>query len=166
MVLWTDADKATNYLTTSLQSGCCHYAAKGMFKLVDKNFPPGHVLHSICNRSTIKVSYRSLPNFKTVIAKHNSKVLKTNAKPKPKASCNCRIKKDCPVPGQCNQDGAVYQATVTSATGRVETYIGLAKTLKEDGQNTKNVCWMKLQRVAHPYLNIIGRKKMQEVTPK
>ena len=34
------------------------------------------------------------------------------------------------MPGQCNQDGAVYQATVTSATGRVETYVGLAKNFK------------------------------------
>ena len=50
--------------------------------------------------------------------------------PKPKAVCNCRKKEDCPLPGQCNQDGAVYQATVTSATGRVETYVGLAKNFK------------------------------------
>ena len=103
---------------------------KEVLQLVDKHFPPGHVLHSICNRSTIKVSYRSLPNFKTVIAKHNSKVLKTNANPKTKASCNCRIKKDCPVPGQCNQNGSVYQATASSATGRKETYVGLAKNFK------------------------------------
>jgi hypothetical protein len=38
--------------------------------------------------------------------------------------------KDCPVPGQCNQDEAVYQATVTLATGRKETYVGLAKNFK------------------------------------
>ena len=106
--------------------------AREVLELVDKHFPPGHVLHSVCNRSTIKVSYRSLPNIKTIISRHNSKILKSNATtiPKPKAVCNCRVKKDCPVPGQCNQDGAVYQATVTSATGRVETYVGLAKNFK------------------------------------
>ena len=132
-----------------------------VFKLVDKHFPPGHVLHSICNRSTIKVSYRSLPNMKSIIAKHNSKILKSTATigPKPKAVCNCRKKEDCPVPGQCNQDGAVYQATVTSATGRVETYVGLAKNFKRRYPKHKNVYWMKQQRVEQPYPTTIGLKK-------
>ena len=34
------------------------------------------------------------------------------------------------MPGQCNQDGAVYQPIVTSPTGRKETYVGLAKNFK------------------------------------
>ena len=107
--------------------------AKEVLELVDKHFPPGHVLHSICNRSTIKVSYRSLPNIKTIIGKHNSKLLRSAAttNSRPKAVCNCQKKEDCPVPGKCNQNGVVYQATVTSATGRVETYVGLAKNFKK-----------------------------------
>ena len=106
--------------------------ARDFLELVDKHFPPGHILHSICNRSTLKVSYRSLPNMASVIAKHNSKILKSsaNVQPKPRASCNCQNKQECPVPGQCNQDGAIYQASVTSAGGGVETYIGLAKNFK------------------------------------
>ena len=35
------------------------------------------------------------------------------------------------MPGKCNQNGVVYQATVTTATGRVETYVGLAKNFKK-----------------------------------
>ena len=106
--------------------------AKEVLELVDKHPSPGHVLHSICNRSTIKVSYRSLPNMKAVISKHNSKILRSNAttQSKPKAVCNCRNKQDCPVPGQCNQNGVIYQATVTSNTGSLWT----------DIQNTRNVC--------------------------
>ena len=50
---------------------------------------------------------------------------------KPKAVCNYRNKQDCPVPGQFNQNGVVYQATVTSNTGRVGTYVGLAKNFKK-----------------------------------
>ena len=50
---------------------------------------------------------------------------------KPKAVCNCQKKEDCPVPGKCNQNGVIYQATVTSATGRAETYVGLAKNFKK-----------------------------------
>ena len=107
--------------------------ARDFLELVDRHFPPGHPLHSICNRSTIKVSYRSLPNMGSIIARHNSKILKNsaNTQPKPKATCNCQKKQECPVPGQCNQNGAIYQALVTSVGGGVETYIGLAKNFKK-----------------------------------
>ena len=52
--------------------------AREFLQLIDKHFPPSHPLHSICNRSTIKVSYRCLPNMGSVIARHNSKVLKNS----------------------------------------------------------------------------------------
>ena len=60
--------------------------ARDFLELVDKHFPPGNPLHSICNRSTLKVSYRCLPNMGSIIAKHNSKILRSaNSQPKPKA---------------------------------------------------------------------------------
>ena len=107
--------------------------AREFLVLVDRHFPPGHPLHSICNRATLKVSYRCLPNMGSVVAKHNKKILRksSNAQPKPRATCNCQKKEDCPVPGECNQDGAIYQATVSSAGGREETYVGLAKNFKK-----------------------------------
>ena len=106
--------------------------AREFLELVDKHFPPGNPLHSICNRSTLKVSYRCLPNMGSVIARHNSKILRSaNPQPKPKATCNCQNKPECPVPGECNQNGAIYQATVASAGGRAETYVGLAKNFKK-----------------------------------
>ena len=68
----------------------------------------------------------------SIVAKHNSKTLRKsgNTQPKPKARCNCQKKGECPVPGECNQDGAIYQASVTSTGGKVETYVGLAKNFK------------------------------------
>jgi hypothetical protein len=45
-----------------------------------------------------------------------------NTQPKPKARCNCQKKGECPVPGECNQDGAIYQASVTSTGGKVENF--------------------------------------------
>ena len=102
------------------------------FELIDKHFPPGNPLHSVCNRSTIKVSYSSLPNMGSIIARHNSKILRSaNPQPKPKASCNCQDKLVCPIPGQCTQNGAIYQATVASTGGRTESYVGLAKNFKK-----------------------------------
>ena len=58
---------------------------------------------------------------------NNKKITQT----KPKARCNCQKKGECPVPGECNQDGAIYQASVTSTGGKVETYVGLAKKFKK-----------------------------------
>ena len=41
------------------------------------------------------------------------------------------LKAECPVPGGCNQDGAIYQAIVSTNDGRVEKYVGLAKNFKK-----------------------------------
>ena len=103
--------------------------------LIDKHFPPGHPLHSVINRSTVKVGYRCLPNMGASIARHNSKILRaSNGAPKRSPpSCNCQKskKKDCPLPGACNQEGVIYQATVKNNQGGKETYIGLAEKFKK-----------------------------------
>ena len=102
-------------------------------KLFDFHFPPGHILHSVLNRSTIKVSYRCLPNMGAQVARHNSKVLRNSKEvmTRPPPSCNCQKSKveNCPLPGACNQDGVVYQSTITSRSQ--ESYIGLAKNFKK-----------------------------------
>ena len=103
-------------------------------KLVDLHFPRGHILHSVINRSTVKMSYRCLPNMGAQIAKHNSKLLKSEGgsdKPTPKCNCQKSRKDDCPIPGACVQEGVVYQATVTNNRGDKEKYIGLAKNFKQ-----------------------------------
>ena len=95
-------------------------------KLTDLHFPPGHILHSTINRNTIKISYRCLPNMGAYIAKHNAKLLRgvsknprNNAPPK----CNClkSLKKDCPIPGACKQNGVIFLARVLSSNGNEET---------------------------------------------
>ena len=35
------------------------------------------------------------------------------------------------MPGECNQDGAIYEAIVTTDDGRKESYVGLAKNFKK-----------------------------------
>ena len=51
------------------------HVGQEFLKLIDKHFPPGHILHSVLNRSTVKVSYRCLPNMGAMVAKHNAKIL-------------------------------------------------------------------------------------------
>ena len=103
--------------------------------LIDQHFPPGHPLHSVINRSTVKVGYRCAPNMGAHISRHNSKILRANSDSpgKPPPSCNCQKSKkvDCPLPGACNQEGVIYQATVKNDQGGLETYIGLAENFKK-----------------------------------
>ena len=53
--------------------------------------------------------------------------------PKEAPSCNCQKSKksDCPLPGACNQEGVIYQATVENSNGERETYVGLAENFKK-----------------------------------
>ena len=108
---------------------------KEFLELLDKHFPKGSPLNKYLNRNTIKISYRCLPNMGRRVAMHNSKILKNkvNPTPKPKANCNCQTSKkaDCPMPGECNQNGAIYEATVATDDGKVESYVGLAKNFKK-----------------------------------
>ena len=68
------------------------------------------------------------------VARHNSKIIRSaqNGPARTPPSCNCQKSRidECPLPGACNQDGVVYQATVKSRGGE-ETYIGLAKNFKK-----------------------------------
>ena len=102
-VLWFNPQYSLNVQTN---------VGREFLALLDKHFPKGHLLNKILNRSTVKISYRCLPNMGRIISMQNSKILKTanNPIPKPKAVCNCQKSKkaDCPVPGACNQDGAIY----------------------------------------------------------
>ena len=123
-VIWFNPPHSINVQTN---------VGKEFLALLDKHYPKGHQLNKILNRNTVKISYRCLPNMGRRIAMHNSKTLKssTNQAPRKEATCNCQISKraDCPMPGACNQDGAIYKAKVTTDDGRVESYVGLAKKI-------------------------------------
>ncbi len=49
---------------------------KQFFKLLDKCFPPGHQLHKLLNRNTVKLSYSCMPNMKQIISAHNKSIIK------------------------------------------------------------------------------------------
>ena len=49
---------------------------KKFLEIVDRCFPPGHVLRPYFNRHTVKLSYRTLSNMYTKISVHNHKVTK------------------------------------------------------------------------------------------
>jgi hypothetical protein len=135
-----------------------------------KHFPKGHQLHKIINRNTVKISYRCLPNMGRRLSMHNSKILKTarNPTPKPKATCNCQISKkaDCPVPGACNQDGAIYEATVETDDSRVESYVGLAKNFKRRYPKHKSTLASRTADGQTTLSKYVWRKKDEGLNPK
>ena len=93
-------------------------------KLVEKSFPPNHPLRSICNRNTLKLSYRCTPNVGSIIAANNAKLLM----PKPRTNqktCNCKGGRICPVDNKCLSSGVIYRASVKEDNGKTNTYVGL-----------------------------------------
>lgn len=93
--------------------------------LLDECFPKNSILHKIFNRNNVKVSYSCTDNIQKIINKHNKRITKKPS-PIPQKTCNCRIKADCPMNGQCLTKGLIYQATVTTNQSE-RTYIGLTE---------------------------------------
>ena len=102
--------------------------AEEFLNLLDK--PPPHFAQCY-EQNCIKVSYRCLPNMDSVVVNHNAKIMN---------NCNCQTSKKpvCPMPGKCNQDGVVYQATISSDGGRSANYVGLAKNFKKRWRKHKS----------------------------
>ena len=48
---------------------------KYFLSLIDKHFPQHHKLHKLFNRNNVKISYSCLPNIKSIINRHNRKIL-------------------------------------------------------------------------------------------
>ena len=68
--------------------------SKLFMRLIDKHFPRHHKLHELFNRNNVKLSYICMPNMKSVIQKHNSKIME-DPKPTNNKTYSCRQKSDC-----------------------------------------------------------------------
>ena len=82
---------------------------KIFLRIIDSCFPPHHKLRKICNRNTLKLSYRTMPNVSQTISRHNKKVLQRwleeqdpGARTVPYCDCSPANRPYCPRPGQCN----------------------------------------------------------------
>ncbi|KAJ8046971.1 hypothetical protein HOLleu_05830 [Holothuria leucospilota] len=87
---------------------------KKFFNLLDSCFPPGHKLHTLLNRNTVKLSYSCMANMDQIISAHNKYILtKQNLQPATQNNCNCRTQSQCStarqlphqqhsVPSHCN----------------------------------------------------------------
>ena len=100
---------------------------KKFLSIIRECFPSSSPLHKIINKNTVKISYRCMPNMKTIISRHNSKVARDANPPPPIPPCKCGGNRPpCPLNGQCKTSSLVYKATVVRGDGgREETYTGL-----------------------------------------
>ena len=115
-VIWWNPPYSTNVKTN---------VGKLFFKAMQKHFGKDNPLSKVFNKNTLKMSYRTVPNFKKLISSHNTKLLKGDVEDPP---CNCQKSRVCPIPGECLKENVVYQATVTPTVGNTETYIGMTST--------------------------------------
>ena len=104
--------------------------AKRFLKLIDKHFPRHHKYRKLFNRNTVKVSYSCTTNMKAIIDGHNKSILKKQDVVQPTDTCNCIIKDQCPMNGDCLAENTIYEATLTTDDENIQpkTYIGLAET--------------------------------------
>ena len=114
--------------------------------MLDKHFPKKSKLHKIFNRSTVKVSYSTMPNVERIIKNHNNRL--TNEKDGPdqrreedRKDRNCRNKQDCPMDGNCLTESIVYQAVVkNNRSDNTKTYIGLTEgTFTQRGRSSQTL---------------------------
>ena len=69
-----------------------------------------------------------MPSIEKIISKHNKRVLgKNQPQNQPATNCNCRVPRDCPLSGSCQESAIVYKAEVSSSQGK-KTYIGSTET--------------------------------------
>ena len=99
-------------------------------EILDKSFPPSNPLSKLFNRNSVKVSYSCMPNIGQIISKHNKSVTNSeDGNQSNTSNCNCQDRTKCPVGGNCQTKGVVYQATVKqNVSGQEDYYVGLADT--------------------------------------
>ena len=97
------------------------HVAKRFLNLIDQHFPKSNKLHAFFNRNTVKVSYFCTQNMLSMIKSHNKKVINKDVKElKP---CNCRVKFECLLNGQCQVTGIIYKCTLLSPDKSNKVYL-------------------------------------------
>ena len=99
---------------------------KQFLNLIDQHFPESNKLHVIFNRNTVKVSYSFTQNMSRIIKSHNKIVI--NKDVRELKSCNCRVKSECPLNGQCQVTDIIYKCTVLSPDKPNKAYLGTTES--------------------------------------
>ena len=104
-----------------------------------------------------------MPNIESEITKSNLKIIKESKNQKKnETTCNCRIRRTCPVEGKCLSRRVIYKATVIIITKISIILDLLLETLKQD---TTKICiaaeikiWKNPQNSAHLFRPLSSMK--------
>ena len=99
--------------------------AKSFLHSIDKHFPRSRKLNKTFNKNTVKVSYRCPENMANFIEGHINKL--TNTKIRQQLACNCRVKSDCPLNGNCHNESIVCKCTACTIRQLKKVYLGLTE---------------------------------------
>ena len=99
--------------------------AKIFLNLIEKHFPRSSKLHKIFNKNTVKVSYSCTQNISQIIKGHSKKIVQKETQET--LDCNCRVKTDCPLNGDCRKESVTYKCTVTTCDSKKRVYLGLTE---------------------------------------
>ena len=120
-------------------------------RLIDKHFPRHHKFHKLFNFNNVKLSYSCIPNMKSVIQKHNSKIME-DPKAAHNKTCTCRQKSDCPLNKIFLFECLVYNAAVNTST--IKNYYGTCKkNFKERYNNHTSSFRSKLRQKSTEFSN-------------
>ena len=115
---------------------------KSFLNLVNKHFPPHHMVRKLSNKNTMKVRYSCMPSMKNKINSHNRYTLgnfdenqESNV-----SLCNCTGPDNCPVNGNCLEKGILYLGRVSSDLPNYTTkeYKGICSTVFKDRYGNHN----------------------------
>ena len=114
------------------------------------------------NRNNVKVSYSSLPNFKSVIKGNNNITVKTVKI----SQCNSREKTSCPLNGICQHKNLVYSCKVSTPDIKKNHphYIGLTEHTFKDKLYKHNKSFKyESKRNTTELSNFIWSKKKEKI---
>ena len=78
------------------------------------------------NGNTVKISYSCMKNIGSIISAHNRNISNPIVK---SYGCNSRVKRSCPLNGECLTPKIIYRADVSNdANNDKKFYFGLANT--------------------------------------
>ena len=89
-------------------------------RLLSKHFLRNHTMHKIFNRNIVKISYCCQRNISFIISSHSRNILS----PKQQSfGCNCTVKNEWPLNGECQPPSVIYRADVINNSNDEEKFI-------------------------------------------
>ena len=88
---------------------------KKFLALIDKHFKKNTFLGKLFNRNTVKLSYSTTKNIKSIITSHNNKLINPVERTNDRL-CNC-VGFQCPVYGECLKSDLVYSCNSIGISG-------------------------------------------------